>query len=338
MFLKYQITFNLLILTQLMRGKYTFTTKEPSSCKPLYCKEEENFGVFQNMSSSLDMNSDPRAQADMTNSRTDECNAPTEAQHFTINDDFHEDDFGTFQGSASTLTEDKLNMHSSDAYEVTHPKVQEKNYSDFGASYDRFEEINSLGGSQLDTDVLDVQVGMKQPMTNDNNIFVDEQPGIKDTSIKDGEFGNFGLKSDTDVSDAQVGVTQLTANDISTFADEQSVIKGASIKDDEFGDFNDGGSQLDTDVLDVQVGMKQPMTNDNNIFVDEQPGIKDTSIKDGEFGNFGLKSDTDVSDAQVGVTQLTENDISTFADEQNFDPIAEMGSPHIPTFMPRRYQ
>ena len=40
MFLNYQITFNLLLLAKLSIGKNTFETKEPSSCKPLYCKEE----------------------------------------------------------------------------------------------------------------------------------------------------------------------------------------------------------------------------------------------------------------------------------------------------------
>ena len=42
MFLNYQITFKLLLLAKLIIGKHTFDTKEPSSCKPLYCKEEEN--------------------------------------------------------------------------------------------------------------------------------------------------------------------------------------------------------------------------------------------------------------------------------------------------------
>ena len=42
MFLNYQITFNLLLLAKLSIGKNTLETKEPSSCKPLYCKEEED--------------------------------------------------------------------------------------------------------------------------------------------------------------------------------------------------------------------------------------------------------------------------------------------------------
>ena len=53
MFLNYQITFKLLLLAKLIIGKHTFDTKEPSSCKPLYCKEEENGFVLSAYSFNL---------------------------------------------------------------------------------------------------------------------------------------------------------------------------------------------------------------------------------------------------------------------------------------------
>ena len=53
MFPNYQITFNLLLMAKLIIGKYTFDTKEPLSCKPLYCKEEENGFVLSAYSFNL---------------------------------------------------------------------------------------------------------------------------------------------------------------------------------------------------------------------------------------------------------------------------------------------